>query len=217
MMLKFDENSVLNKYNEYTPCKDVFQAVCDEIGKHYVSIGWKYTRSRPKITFKNKEIKIEIAFWSSGSNTPGSYVNLEILPNISSIELVNQSKKEGKKTKGYILSFIQLLTERYDNKEDGTKKIIKILTDNTERIDEYDSTPEIKYNNNINVYGINENELLKIIDFIDNRIVSWTKTINNKDDISTFLSNLTDYHKKELLASEFGRLLTVKYPETEFE
>ncbi len=212
MNWEFKENSILKNYSEHTLCKDIFHAVCDEIGKYYINKGWKYARSRPKITFKSKEVKIEIAFWSSGSNTPGSYVNLEVLPIIYSTELVNKFKSEGIKSKGYILGFLQLFNERFDNQKEGSKRIINILSDNINRMDENDSTPEIKFNKNINVYGINENDFSKIIDFIDDRIACWIDKINKKTEIDEFLNRLTDYNKSELLKGDFGRFLKLKFP-----
>ncbi len=78
--MNWTENNTLLNYTKYTPCKDIFQAVCDEIGRYYAQFGFSYARSRPKITFKNKDIKLDISFWSSGYNTPGDYVKLEIIP-----------------------------------------------------------------------------------------------------------------------------------------
>ena len=69
--MNWKEDSILNNYNEYTPCKDIFNAVCDEIAEYYIPKGWKYAKSRPKLTYNDKSVKIEIAFWSSGSNMPG--------------------------------------------------------------------------------------------------------------------------------------------------
>jgi hypothetical protein len=46
-------NSILiNHTQSHTPCKDIFQAVCDEIGAFYSKKGFKYTASRPKITIE---------------------------------------------------------------------------------------------------------------------------------------------------------------------
>jgi hypothetical protein len=79
--MNWTDNKTLLEYSKYTPCNDIFQAVCDEIGKHYVEQhGFTYALARPKITYKNKDFKLDIAFWSSRSNIPADYVNLEIIP-----------------------------------------------------------------------------------------------------------------------------------------
>ena len=213
MNWKFQENSILNSYNERTACKEIFQATCDEIGKYYETKGWKYTRSRPKISFKNEQIKIEISFWSSGSNIPGSYVNLEILPTIYSLELINNSKEKGMKSKGYILSFIELFTERLNNKPEGSKVIINAFGDIIERIDEHSLTPELKYNKNVNVYGITETNFVKIIEYIESRIIVWIERINDINEIDVFLNKLTNETKIELLNRGFGEFLRLKHPE----
>ncbi|WP_299838549.1 hypothetical protein [uncultured Tenacibaculum sp.] len=215
MIWKFKEHSILNKYNEETPCKEIFQAVCDEIGSYYTQKGWKYARSRPKITFKNSELKIEISFWSSGSNTPGEFVNLEILPNISSLELVKHYKSQDVKSKGYILSFTDLFTERLDNKPNGSKIIINAFGEKIETINEHRPTPEIKYNKNVNLYGLSENDFIKLIEFIESRVNIWIERINDIDQIDTFLNKLTDVTKQNLIQKDFGKLIKLKFPSYE--
>ena len=59
---KWKTNSKLKTYSAYTPTKEIFKAVCDEIAEYYVPKGWKYAKSRPKITYNDKKVKIEIAF-----------------------------------------------------------------------------------------------------------------------------------------------------------
>jgi hypothetical protein len=217
MNWKFEEKSILKSYSETTPCKEIFQAVCDEIGKYFVKNGWNYTRSRPKISFKNKELKIEISFWSNRSNTPGEFINLEILPNIYSLELVNNLKSEGIKSKGYILSFIELFYERLNNTGKGSKIILNAFGEKIERIDQHNLTPEIIFNKNLNVYGLNENQFMKIIEFIENRVLVWIKRINNIEEIDSFLKKLTNENKENLKGKNFEKLLNLKYPEYEIK
>ena len=216
MNWKFEEESILRNYSKTTPCKEIFQAVCDEIGKYFTSKGWKYARSRPKITFKNKDLKIEIAFWSSGSNTPGDFVNLEILPQIYSLELLNKLKSEGNKSKGHILSFIDLFYERLETSEKGKKIILNALGEQIERIDQYNLIPELIYNKSINVYGLNENEFFKIIEFIERKILVWFERINNIEQIDLFLKKLTERDKTRLKGGDFEKLIKLKYPDYKF-
>jgi len=89
------DNKILLEYTRYTPCQEIFQAVCDEIGRHYQNLGFKYSRSTPKLVIENDKIKLEICFWSSRSNIPGEWVNLEILPNFYSLQLKKTSDKKG--------------------------------------------------------------------------------------------------------------------------
>ena len=42
--MSWTENITLSEYSKYTPCQEIFQAVCDEIGKHYEAKGLKYSR-----------------------------------------------------------------------------------------------------------------------------------------------------------------------------
>ena len=217
MNWKFEEESVLKNYSESTPCKEIFQAVCDEIGKYFTEKGWKYSRSRPKITIKNKELKIEIAFWSSVSNTPGNFVKIEILPQIYSLELLKKLKSEGIKSKGHILSFRDLFYEHLETSEKGKKIIINAFGEKTERIDEHNLTPEIIFNKSVNVYGLKENEFIKIIDFIESRVLVWFERINNIEQIDLFLNKITERDKTTLKGGNFEKLIKLKYPEYKLE
>jgi hypothetical protein len=71
MDMSWTENKLLLNHSGYTPCNEIFHAVCDEIGKYYEKYGFKYSRSKPKITHKDQDLKLDICFWSSGSNIPG--------------------------------------------------------------------------------------------------------------------------------------------------
>ncbi len=51
--MNWTDNEILLNHNETTPCKDIFQAVCDELGKYYSDKGFKYARSKPKLTYKD--------------------------------------------------------------------------------------------------------------------------------------------------------------------
>jgi len=66
--MSWTENKTLLEYSKYTPCQEIFQALCDELGKHYEAKGFKYSRSRPKLTIEKDNIKLVIAFWSSRNN-----------------------------------------------------------------------------------------------------------------------------------------------------
>ncbi|OAZ03075.1 hypothetical protein [Flavobacterium succinicans] len=81
------EDSILNNYTEETKPTEIFKEVCDSLGNFYSQKGWKYSRSRPKIKFEKDDLILEINFWSSHSNMAGSYVQLEILPYVSSKKL----------------------------------------------------------------------------------------------------------------------------------
>lgn len=93
--MSWTDNNTLLAHSKDTPCQEIFQAVCDELGKHYQTKGFKYSRSRPKLTIEEGNIKLVIAFWSSGSNIPGNWVNLEIIPNFYSNQLAKTSKIKG--------------------------------------------------------------------------------------------------------------------------
>lgn len=44
--------------------------------------GAKYTKSRPRLKWKGNKLRCEMGFWSSHSNIPGDWVNLEIVTSV---------------------------------------------------------------------------------------------------------------------------------------
>jgi len=56
------ENAILSQTGSNHSCGEIFKAVCDEIGYHFKSRGFRYSKSRPKIIYQDKDLKVEIAF-----------------------------------------------------------------------------------------------------------------------------------------------------------
>lgn len=79
---KWEDNSVLYDTSPYTPPREIFQAVCGELGRFFTQKGAKYTRSNRKIKFVLGAVRLEVVFWSSHSNTAGDWVNLEIVSTV---------------------------------------------------------------------------------------------------------------------------------------
>jgi hypothetical protein len=181
--MSWTDNKTLLEYSKYTPCQDIFQAVCDELGKHYETQGFKYSRSRPKLTIDKDNIKLVIAFWSSRSNTPGDWVNLEILPNFYSKQLAKTSS-----IKGFLFGHTGLFYHKYS---DNPKQIMvkQIFGDELERVDEYSNESKIIESNNCNVYGIDKEKFDSIVKFIDNKIVPWTSKLATEEGIIELITN----------------------------
>lgn len=174
-------NSVLSNPTPNTPCQDIFQAVCDEIGEHYQKIGYKYAKGRPKLTYRDKFLKVEIAFWSSRSNIPGDYVNLTIIPSFYSLEVVKKglSKIESKIAKGLILSHEAFCNTKAE--DTSQSKLIQIFGDEQDRPVHKKNGPVLTWNNSCNVYGIDETGFGKILEFIDLRILPWIEKIQTQE------------------------------------
>jgi hypothetical protein len=209
--MNWTENVVLKNSSGTTPCSEIFQAVCDELGHHYEQRGFKYSRSRPKVVSKEKEIKLEICFWSSASNTPGRYVNLEILPNFYSLELAKQSS-----IKGFLFGHTAIFDEKYTN--DKRKiKVIQIFGDVLEREDEYSQESVIRHNNNCNVFGLDKVKFDKIVEFIDSKILPWTDKIRTEKGLLELLKNPTKTRIGSLNGkgtnSDFVNYVKAKFPQ----
>ncbi|GGZ69681.1 hypothetical protein [Algibacter mikhailovii] len=216
MKWEWKEGSVLNNYNENTPCKEIFRAICDEIAEYYIPKGWKYARSRPKITLKNTKIKFEIAFWSSGSNTPGEWVNLEIIPSFASIELKNHLKERGIDSYGYMRfpEFYQLS----ENIKKGEEHVIRILDKPIRRESRYDEKSGVLiHSNNVNVYGITTDDFEQIIEFIEINIVAWIKWADDYEKVKTFAQNSLSAYRERMVVGDFMHFVRFKFPEKENE
>lgn len=82
MMWEWEEGSILYNNTPYVPPREIFQAVCGEIGRYYSKRGMKYTRSNRKLKWQGEKLRCEFGFWSSHSNIAGEWVCLEIVTEI---------------------------------------------------------------------------------------------------------------------------------------
>lgn len=62
--------------------RELFMAVCDDLGAYFSEQGFRYARSSPKLTKKIDSVQLQMGFWSSHSNTAGHWVHFEISPYI---------------------------------------------------------------------------------------------------------------------------------------
>lgn len=181
--MDWTDNKTLLEYTKRTKCQEIFQAVCDELGKHYEEKGFKYSRSRPKLTFEKDDIKLVISFWSSKRNTPGSSVSFEILPDFYSKQVAKTSN-----IKGYLFGHTGIFYHKYT---DNPKQILvkQIFGDELERIDEYSTESQIIENNYCNVYGIDKEKFDAIVKFIDDKIIPWISKLATKEGILELITN----------------------------
>lgn len=198
--------------------KELFQAVCDELGAYYETKGLKYTCSRPKITYKDKALKVVIGFWSSRNNTRGEWVNLEIVPSFYSLELIknNKSTSQSKLAKGLILGHVALLQSTYPEK--GIKRIQQI--DGTfleERKATLKETGIIITNHNCNIQGLDETKFKQIIQFINQKILAWIPKLKTAEGILEFIEAKPKQAYKYLLGksvnSDFVPYCDLTFPE----
>lgn len=163
---EFPSGSILTNYNEFTPCREIFMAVCDEIGKFFSQYGFKYSRSKPKLELKQGDLTLKVNFFSSGSNMHGSYVNLEINPDVYSNKLAVLDKNEEYDAKGFLLGCTDFTNKIQTTKPDGT--ITVELLDGTiadERVENFKGARYIR-NRNYNVYGLTNEKFIKVIQYI---------------------------------------------------
>lgn len=212
--MTWTKNEALLSSSSYTPPKAIFQGVCDELGAHYKELDFRYARSRPKITFKNKLLKLEICFWSSGSNMAGSFTNLEILPNLSSLELAKKDKDSG-----LMLGHIPFYIERLKEENPKLVRVQQVYGDYLEREENEYKEAVVMYNRNCNLYGIDEVKFKQIIHFIDNNIIYWIERLSTKEGALEFITKLPEKERKKFKRKDddFGRYLKLTFPEVNWE
>ncbi len=201
--MNWTDSDTLLHHDETTPCKDIFQAVCNELGKYYSDKGFKYARSKPKLTYKDNEIKLDIKFFSSASNTAGEWVCLDIIPDFVSIDLMKD-----KYPNPYILGPSTILTKIGDWSD---KRLIITETafgERIENIDDYSEEPLFRYSNNCNVYGIDSGKFEMLVSFIDSKIISWIGKAKTKEGILEVINNRnkrTDWELKNSGLREYAK------------
>lgn len=62
--------------------RELFMAVCNDLGAYFSEQGFRYARSSPKLTKKIGPVQLQMGFWSSHSNTAKRWVHFEIAPYI---------------------------------------------------------------------------------------------------------------------------------------
>lgn len=82
----WEKNSVLNNISVHTAPKEIFHAVCNELGRYFTLHGVKYTKSRPRLKWKGNKLRCEMGFWSSHSNIRGNWVNLMIVTSVFALD-----------------------------------------------------------------------------------------------------------------------------------
>jgi hypothetical protein len=208
--MNWTQNKTLLEYTKYTPCKDIFQAVCDEIGQHYVQFGFTYARSRPKITFKNKDLKLEISFWSSGYNMPGNYVKLEIIP--AFYDLKSKSKKP-------LFYHIGLFCQPLMTDNQTFVRILDIFDETIEGNMPQWGEPLIIDNWRCNVYGIDGVKFKKLLDFMDTKIISWLDKLSTEKGVIELLDVMskTEHGRNGLNKMEMEKYVKTHFPNIAFD
>ena len=84
-MIQWNNEILINPKDRES--KEIFEAYCSELGKHYSEKKFKYFPSRPRIERKTGDVVEIVNFWSSRGNKKNEYVHLEILPYVKSKSL----------------------------------------------------------------------------------------------------------------------------------
>lgn len=203
-------NSILSNQTESTPPKEIFQAVCDEIGKHFESKNFKYSKSTPKITLKDKEYKLEIRFNSSANNYAGGYVNLEINSNLYSLKLAKQDNSNSK-FKGLLTGVITPLSKSLPSKFENASKVVETIDGEIIQhpIDKF-NYKEYTFNRNVNLYQLSPSLLERIIKFIEIRIIKWYDEFKTDEGLIRLVTEMGSSAKYSIDKENFYKYLDIR-------
>ncbi|HEY3402460.1 MAG TPA: hypothetical protein VGK59_03675 [Ohtaekwangia sp.] len=220
--MSWTDNEILLNQRPTMASRDLFQAVCDEIAKYYENKGFKYSRSKTVLTYKDEEIKLQLGFSSSRSNTAGSHVALEILPTIYSLDVIQQNKStiSSKVAKGLILGHTDFFTHKSNiNRE---KKIVRQIFGDILEMDprsEFDIV--IKDNHYCNIWDIDGHKFKKILEFIDHKILPMIDVVKDERKLIEFIDDKPPYIyqslKGEGVNSDFVPYCNLKFPDLRIE
>lgn len=168
-------NKPLFNHNKDTPCKDIFQAVCDAIGAHYVrEKGYKYTPSRPKSALRQGEYTLEIGFFSTRTNVQGQSVTLQIIPCFYA-----KTSRNDENPRGILRGYPDIFYHPTD--EMPPKMTINHIFGEVEYKSEYWMTESvIRDYHACEIYGLTEENFRKILTFIDVKIIAEFEALLSK-------------------------------------
>ena len=209
----WSKDSILNNQTEETPPREIYQAVCDAIGAYFVEMGFKYTRSTPKIWVKDKDYKLEVLFRSSGSNYAGGSVNLEINAYLYSLEIIKNKAGKGL-LNTQVTPLIKKLEGDYDS---GTRLIRQINGEELLYRDENRYFSELIYNRHVNLYGFDEKLFGQIVQFIEVRQIQWLRDLVNPDRTLELLDGCGVRAKLGLRKTNFLAYFRIRYPKLAVE
>ncbi|MNC21597.1 hypothetical protein D3C75_695810 [compost metagenome] len=178
------KDSILYDINKDIPPKDIFVAVCVELGRYYREKGYSFTKSRPKLTLTSGDIQLEIILKSSGFNRAGESVSLEIMPTFYCLPYV----KAGVQGRGILFDHSSINSEFDLHKNDLACELIGIYGDVTSFVNHAFPTETVRYTHMCDVYGINETKFLQIIRYINDRIVSWVEEIQTESGVEEMIA-----------------------------
>ncbi len=166
-------NSLLYNVNASIPSKDIYQAVCDEIGRFYQGKGFKYAPSGKRLEYQYLDFKIKIQFASSHYNSGGEWVLLEINTGIYPQRLQKQYKEAKEASLPIILTNVDLLDEVLPDKLKGTVIGVDLFGHEQEVVEEGRPYALRKHARSVNIYNISLNDFRKILTYL-NKIIQYS-------------------------------------------
>lgn len=206
---------LLFDHGSRTPVKEIFQSVCDRLGKHYEAKGFKYFRSRPKLVYKETDLRLEIHMWSN-NNTPGDQVTLEILPYFFSQRVLLNKKAKGIRQEandGMILGYPAIFIQTLSDEPPGTVRVKHIYGEEMHRRDEASHEAVEIFGHTCNVYKITDEKFNQIIQFIDQRVLPYLDVLKDSDKLNAFLAGSCKRRLTYAKRSDFYDYISLSFPE----
>lgn len=190
----WSSDSLLYHVNASIPSKDIYQAVCDEIGRFYQTKGFKYAPSGKKLEYQYQDFKIKVQFASSHYNTGGEWVLLEINTGIYPQRLQKQYKESKETLLPIILANVDLLDEVLLNKPQGTVIGVDMFGREHEVIEEGKPYALRKYARSVNVYNISLDDFRKILSYL-NKVIQYSFSLVLNE--STLVNHINSAYERK--------------------
>ncbi|NVJ59634.1 MAG: hypothetical protein HWE27_04545 [Gammaproteobacteria bacterium] len=203
-------DSIINNYTEYTDCKDIFQGVCNELGRYFKEKGFRYAKSGPRISGTVGDIKVRIGLSTTRTNRQGESVGLAISPLFSSIKMEKSFGEES----AYIWGYPEVYY-RFTKCAPRCDVIVRrLFAPDIERSDAYYKN-QLIISNNINVWGIDETKLVRLIDFINVNVIDVMSTLQDEARLRKYLLELDNFTKSRIKNDESSicHYLSTQFPE----
>jgi hypothetical protein len=211
----FKSGSVLANPSRHTDCSEIFQSVCDELGEYYQKQGFKYARSGPHLTIKSGDIKLKLAFWSSRSNISGESVLLEIIPSFESVSLTKQLSKTTREN-GFLFGHT-VVFQKYEYCEKDCDVIVRYPFKAELKRSDPNYKNLVKYNNTINVYGITTDNFVRLVNYINQHVLSVIDVLQDEARLYLYLKELPEFIVRDIFIdkrvnSKLPEYLQLKFP-----
>ena len=209
MTWTWENESVLNNYDENTPSKLIFNATLEEFARYFEPLGGKYLKSKKIIQFEREGILLNIGFNSSRSNMSGNWIAVELGISFFYKQFIVDNQLHT----GLLLGDLDLFSKRLVSRPNGTMIIRKIIGEDIERVEEHGMEAEERLGKVFNCYNLSTSDFLKVVSFLECEVLVWLNRVRNRANLESLINCAGNGAKWSLSNSNFKRYLQLEFPD----